>query len=320
MPEWFDASPGRLYVVAALLPLVGCALLLLGGLLRSLCRPRRESGGAAGSLYWLLGGDRPLTTGAYLATGLMACTALLAVVGLTTFLKDAKAGLPAEQMAARWSGRIDWIRVGNTDPGTPAEWDKSDSAKLVRAESPDAPRPPQGGRALELGYRIDHLTALMVAMVAVIGTLIFVFSLGYMRDETKETVEDHEVDHQTARPPAPPGSGHDDHNTTPAPGPDPDAHHAHGYRRRGRYGRFFAYLSLFAFSMLNLLIADNLFQVFVSWELVGVCSFFLIGFYYERPSASIAANNAYIVNRVGDAGFLVGIVIAWTYLGTLNIE
>ena len=62
--------------------------------------------------------------------------------------------------------------------------------------------------------------------------------------------------------------------------------------------------------MLNLVIADNLFQVFVSWELVGVCSFFLIGFYYERPSASRAANKAFIVNRIGDAGFLIGILIA----------
>src|SRR6202044_2770479 len=66
--------------------------------------------------------------------------------------------------------------------------------------------------------------------------------------------------------------------------------------------------------------ADNLFQVFISWELVGVCSFFLIGFYYERPSAALAANKAFIVNRIGDAGFLVGILLAWTYLGTLNFE
>ncbi|QDU22943.1 NADH-quinone oxidoreductase subunit L [Urbifossiella limnaea] len=294
MPEWFDTSPGRLYVVATLLPLLGCALLLLGGLARALCRPHRERGGAAGSLYWLLGGDRPLTTGAYLATALMGCATVLAVVGLVTFLGDVKKELKPAEMAARWSGRVDWIRVGNTDPGTPAEWDRSDSARLVRDGSDAAPPVPQAGRALELGYRIDHLTALMVAMVAVIGTLIFVFSLGYMRDETKPTVEDHEVDHQT-----------------------PGSHH---YARRGRYGRFFAYLSLFAFSMLNLLIADNLFQVFVSWELVGVCSFFLIGFYYERPSASRAAAKAFIVNRVGDAGFLVGIFVAWTSLGTLNIE
>src|SRR5687768_16530519 len=72
--------------------------------------------------------------------------------------------------------------------------------------------------------------------------------------------------------------------------------------------------------MLNLVIAHNLLQVFVSCELLGVCSFFRIGFYYERPSASTAANKAFIVNRVGDAGFLVGILIAWTSLGTLNFE
>ncbi|HYH68264.1 MAG TPA: NADH-quinone oxidoreductase subunit L [Urbifossiella sp.] len=294
MPEWFDTSPGRLYVVATLLPLLGCALLLLGGLARALCRPHRERGGAAGSTYWLLGGDRPLTTGAYLATALMGCAAVLAVVGLVTFLGDVRNGLKPDEIAARWSGRIDWIRIGNTDPMPPAAWDKSDSARLVRDESPAAPPVPQAGRALELGYRIDHLSALMVAMVTVIGTLIFVFSLGYMRDETQPTVSDHEVDHQT-----------------------PGSHH---FARRGRYGRFFAYLSLFAFSMLNLLIADNLFQVFVSWELVGVCSFFLIGFYHERPSASRAAAKAFIVNRVGDAGFLVGIFVAWTSLGTLNID
>ena len=66
------------------------------------------------------------------------------------------------------------------------------------------------------------------------------------------------------------------------------------------------YLSLFCFSMLNLLLADNLFQVFISWELVGVCSFLLVGFYYERTSASNAANKAFITNRVGDAGFIIG--------------
>ncbi len=294
MPEWFATTPGRLYAVATLLPLLGCALLLLAGLARNLCRPLRASGGRAGSLYWLLGGDKPLATGAYLATALMGLAAVLAVVGLVTFLGDVQRGLKPDELAARWSERTDWIRVGNTDPATPAEWDKSDSARLVRDESSAAPPVPRGGRALELGYRIDHLTALMVAMVTVIGTLILVFSLGYMRDETKGTVEDHEVDHQT-----------------------PGAHH---FARRGRYGRFFAYLSLFAFSMLNLLVADNLFQVFVSWELVGVCSFFLIGFYYERPSASRAAAKAFIVNRVGDAGFLVGIFVAWTSLGTLNID
>src|SRR5437764_7225181 len=72
--------------------------------------------------------------------------------------------------------------------------------------------------------------------------------------------------------------------------------------------------------MLNLLLADNLFQVFISWELVGICSFLLIGFYYERQSASNAANKAFITNRVGDAGFILGLLILWTYVGTFNFE
>src|SRR5208282_3396523 len=89
---------------------------------------------------------------------------------------------------------------------------------------------------------------------------------------------------------------------------------------RGRFGRFFLFLSLFCFSMLNLILADNLFQVFISWELVGICSYLLIGFYYERTSASNAANKAFITNRVGDAGFIVGLLIIWTHLGTFNFE
>jgi NADH-quinone oxidoreductase subunit L len=79
-------------------------------------------------------------------------------------------------------------------------------------------------------------------------------------------------------------------------------------------------MSLFSFSMLNLILADNLFQVFVSWELVGLCSYLLIGFYYERRSAANAANKAFITNRVGDAGFIIGLMILWTYVGTFNFE
>jgi len=111
-------------------------------------------------------------------------------------------------------------------------------------------------------------------------------------------------------------TGHDEHHGNPDHSTDSHEH----FSRRGRFGQFFLYLSLFCFSMLNLVIADNLFQVFVSWELVGLCSFFLIGFYYERPSAARAANKAFIVNRIGDAGFLIGILIAWQYFGTLNFE
>jgi NADH-quinone oxidoreductase subunit L len=80
------------------------------------------------------------------------------------------------------------------------------------------------------------------------------------------------------------------------------------------------YLSLFCFSMLNLVLADNLFQVFLSWELVGICSYLLIGFYYERQSASNAATKAFVTNRIGDAGFIIGLLILWTYVGTFNFQ
>ncbi len=77
---------------------------------------------------------------------------------------------------------------------------------------------------------------------------------------------------------------------------------------------------MFCFSMLNLILADNLFQIFLSWELVGICSYLLIGFYFERQSASNAANKAFITNRIGDAGFILGLLILWTYCGTFNFE
>ena len=261
MISWLLATPGRLYVVATLLPLAAFALLLLGGALRATCRPYRDTNGLARFLYFFLGGHRPLRAGAYLATTAIAASAVLSIVGLFRFLDDAETyQSPSLQMEQRWAERMPWAQVG---PST------ADSAVV-----------------LELGYRIDHLTAVMFAMVAFVATWIFVFSLGYMGDETTEMHEDHEA-----------------HVTRP-----------------GRYGRFFLYMSLFSFSMLNLLIADNLFQVFISWELVGVCSFFLIGFYHERDSAAFAANKAFIVNRVGDAGFLIGLALIWTYFGTFNFQ
>ena len=88
--------------------------------------------------------------------------------------------------------------------------------------------------------------------------------------------------------------------------------------RRGRFHRFFQYLSLFCFSMLGICIAGNLAMVFVFWELVGICSYFLIGFYIERHSASTAANKAFIVNRVGDFGMLIGMMAIWSSLGTFS--
>jgi NADH-quinone oxidoreductase subunit L len=84
--------------------------------------------------------------------------------------------------------------------------------------------------------------------------------------------------------------------------------------------RFFAYLNLFMFSMLILILADNFLLVFAGWELVGLSSYLLIGFWYPRRSAAVAAKKAFLVNRVGDMGFALGIMAVWTQLGTLNMH
>lgn len=147
-----------------------------------------------------------------------------------------------------------------------------------------------GGLELSIDYYIDSLTLVMFTMVTFIATCIHLFAMGYMSEELTEEYVDH---HAHLR----------------------NGHHLH---RPGRFYRFFAFLSLFCFSMLGLVLAGNIFQVFVFWELVGICSFLLIGFYTERKSASNAANKAFIMNRVGDFGFLIGLMVIWTYFGTFK--
>jgi len=146
-----------------------------------------------------------------------------------------------------------------------------------------------GSLRFSIDYYIDSLTLVMFTMVTLIAALIHIFAVGYMGDELTDDHEDHQV------------------------------HTSHGHLHRpGRFYRFFAFLSLFSFSMLGLVLAGNIFMVFIFWELVGVCSYFLIGFYTERHSASTAANKAFIMNRVGDFGFLIGLMILWTYFGTFQ--
>jgi NADH-quinone oxidoreductase subunit L len=87
-----------------------------------------------------------------------------------------------------------------------------------------------------------------------------------------------------------------------------------------RYCTFFAYLSLFTFSMLGLVMSSNLFQMYIFWELVGVSSFLLIGFYYQKPSAVAAAKKAFIVTRFADLGFLIGILILSYHAHTLDFQ
>ena len=121
----------------------------------------------------------------------------------------------------------------------------------------------QAGRLeVNLGVRIDGLSAVMLVVVTSVAFLVQVYSQGYME--------------------------HD-------PG----------------YGRYYAHMSLFATSMLGLVLADNLFQLFIFWELVGVSSYLLIGFWFHKPSAAAAAKKAFIVTRVGDLGLLAAILLIW---------
>ena len=146
-----------------------------------------------------------------------------------------------------------------------------------------------GSLSLTIGYYIDSLTIAMFCMVTLVASCIHVYSLGYMHEELHE-VKDPLAKLESGEP----------------------------LVRRGRFYRFFQYLSLFCFSMLGLVIAGNLAMVFAFWELVGICSYLLIGFYIERKSASNAANKAFIVNRVGDFGMIIGLMAIFAGMGTLR--
>ncbi|MBN2580119.1 MAG: NADH-quinone oxidoreductase subunit L [Pirellulales bacterium] len=94
-----------------------------------------------------------------------------------------------------------------------------------------------------------------------------------------------------------------------------------GYMRGDRgYWRFFSYIPLFVFSMTMLVSASNFLLLYVFWELVGLCSYLLIGFWYQRPAAAAAGKKAFLVNRIGDFGFALGVFLLWTTYGTLNYE
>ncbi len=95
--------------------------------------------------------------------------------------------------------------------------------------------------------------------------------------------------------------------------------YSYGYMDADRSkARFFAFMSLFTFSMLGVVLANNFIELFIFWELVGVSSYLLIGFWFEKPSAADAAKKAFFTNRLGDFGFLLGILVVWATLGSLN--
>jgi NAD(P)H-quinone oxidoreductase subunit 5 len=128
-----------------------------------------------------------------------------------------------------------------------------------------------GDFKLTMGYTIDHLTAVMLAIVTTVAFLVMIYTDGYM--------------------------AHD-------PG----------------YVRFYAYLSLFSSSMLGLVVCPNLIQVYIFWELVGMCSYLLIGFWYDRKPAADACQKAFVTNRVGDFGLLLGMLGLYWATNTFEFD
>jgi NADH:ubiquinone oxidoreductase subunit 5 (subunit L)/multisubunit Na+/H+ antiporter MnhA subunit len=165
----FLDHPGLIYVVATLLPLVSFFLLLLVGGLRWALRPVRETS-IGQPLYQWLGSDTPGRGGAYLATGAMALAFLLSLIGFIQYTS----AQDHEQEVEGWAGHLDWAQI--IPPSTDAGY-----APLGRAS------------VLQLGYRIDSLTAVMFLMVTLVATLIHLFSIGYMGEEVQPVVEDHQV-------------------------------------------------------------------------------------------------------------------------------
>jgi NADH-quinone oxidoreductase subunit L len=313
MPD-FQTHPGYWFVLATVLPLASFVLLFLVGGLKFLFRRYRDAPGME-ALFQLFGGDQPGPLPAYVALGAIAGAFVCSAIGFVTFLSDEHVKLNAprhelEQTIAELEHKHQQAKGEEKKKlheeieeqeklvaEIEAAWAKRRATawkgklfELVRVH-PSGIKDPDRGTTLEVGFAIDSLAALMFVMVSFVASLIHLFSIGYMKDELDREVADHQV--------------------------HTEGSHLH---RRGRFGRFFMYLSLFCFSMLHLVLASNLFQVFISWELVGICSYLLIGFYYERTSASNAANKAFIVNRVGDAGFILGLLIVFAYIGTFDFE
>ena len=124
-----------------------------------------------------------------------------------------------------------------------------------------------GGIDFSVGFLVDSMTAMMMAVVTGVSLMVHIYTIGYMHDE------------------------------------------AVGYQR------FFSYISLFTFSMLMLIMCNNFIQLFFGWEAVGLVSYLLIGFYFKKPSATFANLKAFLVNRVGDFGFVLGIALVLAYFG-----
>jgi len=137
------------------------------------------------------------------------------------------------------------------------------------------------GISFEIGFLVDKLTALMIAVVSFVSLMVHIYTIGYMAD--------------------------DEHNWP-----------KESLAGRNGYQRFFSYISLFTFSMLMLVMSNNFLQLFFGWEAVGLVSYLLIGFWSVRESAIFANLKAFLVNRIGDFGFILGIAAVAMYFQSLD--
>lgn len=132
-----------------------------------------------------------------------------------------------------------------------------------------------------IGFRLTPISVMMLIVITTVSFMVHIYSLGYMAER-------------------------DEH------------YHKEGYEKG--FQRFYAFLSLFTMSMLGLVVATNIFQMYLFWELVGVCSYLLIGFYYPKHEAVHASKKAFIVTRFADLFFLIGILFYSFYVGTFNYD
>ncbi|HSQ08822.1 MAG TPA: proton-conducting transporter membrane subunit, partial [Chromatiaceae bacterium] len=137
------------------------------------------------------------------------------------------------------------------------------------------------GMRLEVGFLVDRLSALMMGVVTFVSLMVHIYTIGYMADD------EHNWPHDSLA-------------------------------GRNSYQRFFSYISLFTFSMLMLVMSNNFLQLFFGWEAVGLVSYLLIGFWSVRESAVFANLKAFLVNRVGDFGFILGIAAVGMYFNSMD--
>jgi len=161
---------------------------------------------------------------------------------------------------------------------------------------------PTGDTWFRIGVLVDPLTAVTLFFVAWTVLMIFLYSVGY---------------HNFGQP-----AGDHDHAGLPPHGATVEEHgHKHVVPSvEPMYSRFFAFIGLFAFGMFTLVVSDNLLTMFVGWEIMGLCSYLLIGFWYAKPSARNAAVKAFMTTRVGDVFMLLGIAYLYSATGTLSFR